>query len=335
MLETACASLYRDPGAFQLERSLVFGRSWQFLAHESDLVDEGDYAADTLAGFPIVVVRNKDGALRGFHNVCRHRAGPLVADERGRCAGEFVCRYHGWRYTLDGRLRSAVGFGPSEGFDPRQFNLHPIRVESWRGFVFVNLHMAAAPLLDTLAPLEAVWAQRDIAVPAGKLRRSHRLACNWKVYVENYLEGYHVSTLHPGLAAEIDTDGYRVTMNGAVAIHEAPSRAGGSAVNEGLWAWIWPNMAVNVYRHGLMIEHMKPDGVDGTRLDYLFFHEQGGGEALDQVLAMSDRTTAEDAWLCERVQQNLSAGIYERGVLSPRHENAVAWFQARIAETHA
>ena len=330
MQKTAHASLYRDPEAFQRERATVFARSWQFVAHERDLVEAGDYAAETLAGYPIVVVRGADGELRGFHNVCRHRAGPLVDEARGRCAGEFVCRYHGWRYTLDGRLRSAVNFGPAEGFDPREFGLHPIRVESWRGLVFVNLHARAASLLATLQPLEEVWSEREIAVPAHTVRRSHRIACNWKVYVENYLEGYHVSTLHPGLAAEIDVDAYRVRMTGSVAVHEAPPRGGG--VNEGLWAWIWPNMAVNVYRSGLMIEHMKPDGVDGTRLDYLFFHHGDG--ALDEVLAMSDRTTAEDAWVCERVQQNLSAGIYDTGVLSPRHENAVAWFQDRVAESH-
>ncbi|NEX92618.1 SRPBCC family protein [Caulobacter sp. 17J65-9] len=331
MLTTARAELYRSPAAFERERHGVFAKSWQFLGLERDLAETGDYLADSIAGFPVVVVRGKDGALNGFHNVCRHRAGPLVGESAGKCEGEFVCRYHGWRYTLDGRLRSAVGFGAAEGFDPRNFPLFPIRVETWRGFVFVNLDADAAPLMDTLQPLEALWRERNIEIPAADMRRSHSLGCNWKVYVENYLEGYHISAVHPTLAAEVDCAAYQVRMDGQIAVHEVPSAEG--STQEGLWAWVWPNLAVNVYRRGLMIEHMRPDGFGRTRLDYLYLHH--ADEPMDDTLAASDRLTAEDAWICEKVQQNLDAGVYEFGALSPRQENAVAWFQAQVAQAHA
>ena len=132
----------------------MFARTWQLVAHESQLERPGDYVAGTFAGYPVVAVRGEDGKVRAFHNVCRHRAGPLVEDGEGHCAGTFVCHYHGWRYAFDGRLASARDFGPAEGFDPRGYALFPLKCEIWRGFVFVNMDRNAAPLSESIAPLE-------------------------------------------------------------------------------------------------------------------------------------------------------------------------------------
>jgi choline monooxygenase len=323
---TAPAAVYRDPVVFEHERGAIFAKAWLFLGLEADLTEAGDYVAETLAGYPLVVVRDATGGLRGFHNVCRHRAGPLVGEAKGRCAGEFVCRYHGWRYALDGRLRAATDFGPADGFDPRDFGLFAIQVETWRGLVFVNLDAASAPLTDTLEPLDRLLGERRFA--AASLRRSHGLACNWKVYVENYLEGYHIGMIHPALAAEVETSRYAVRMDGEVAIHEVPATAGAA---EGLWAWVWPNLALNLYRNVLIIEPMRPHGVGRTQLDYIYLHDPEA-EGLDAAIAASERLTDEDRWICERVQENLNAGIYDRGALSARHENGVRWFQARVVE---
>ena len=323
---TAPAALYRDPAVFARERETVFRRSWQFLGLEADLAAAGDYIAESLAGYPVVAVRGEDAALRGFHNVCLHRAGPLVGDAKGHCGKEFECRYHGWRYALDGRLRSAVGFGAAEGFDPRDFGLYPVRIETWRGFVFANLDPDAAALMDTLAPLDRLFGNR--AVPTAVLRQRHPIACNWKVYVENYLEGYHIGPVHPALAAEVEAGDYAVRMDGAVAIHEVPATSGAA---EGLWAWVWPNLAFNLYRGVVMVEHMRPVGHDGTKLDYIYLH-QDGDPGMAAALATTERLTREDRWICERVQENLNAGVYQAGALSPRHENGVAWFQARVME---
>lgn len=326
MQQTLPAALYRDPLAYGRERAAVFDAGWQFLGHESELPAEGDYLASEAAGRPVVAVRAAGGEIKAFHNVCRHRAGPLTQDGRGNCGGELVCRYHGWRYALDGRLRSAVGFGAAEGFDPRAFGLVPVRLALWRGFLFVNLGGEAEPLEALLAPLDRLFEERGVHLPAASFRRSHDLACNWKTYVENYLEGYHIGPVHPALAEEVEVEHYRVTMHGAVALHEVPTRSG---VNDGLWAWVWPNLAFNVYRYGLMVEHMRPIGHDRTRLDYLYFHEPGAD--LTAMLAASDQLTAEDKAICEAVQRNLDAGVYDIGVLSPRHEVGVGWFQSRIA----
>jgi choline monooxygenase len=125
--ETLPANLYSDPALYQTERREIFARTWQLFAHESQLPRSGDYLATSFAGYPVLAVRGDDGAVRAFHNVCRHRAGPLVEDGAGHCAGALVCRYHAWKYALDGRLASARDFGPAEGFDPREFALFPLK----------------------------------------------------------------------------------------------------------------------------------------------------------------------------------------------------------------
>jgi choline monooxygenase len=326
--ETLPAAWYRDPVRWEAERRGVFGRAWQFLVHESVVAEPGAWAAETLASYPLMVVRGQDGVLRGFHNVCRHRAGPLTDGAAGRCDGLLTCRYHGWTYALDGRLRAARDFGPAAGFDPRDFSLFPIQVEIWRGLVFVNIDLEAQPLAGFVAPLEQRLAGRDWSGLSVALTRTHSMACNWKTYVENYLEGYHVPVMHPGLAREIDATRYAVTVDGHVVLHEAPLREE-TQVYDGLWGWLWPNIAVNVYGHGLMLERMSPVGHTHTRLDYIYLMPEGGVVPQDTV-AMSDIVTAEDVWIVERVQENLNAGVYDTGRLSPRHEGAVAAFQAFV-----
>jgi choline monooxygenase len=325
--ETAEAASYGDPIQWRRERTHIFARSWQFLGHEAALAEPGDWIADTLAGYPVLVVRGEDGALRGFHNVCRHRAGPLTDGPSGRCGGALVCRYHGWRYGLDGRLRLARDFGPAPGFDPRDFSLFPIQVETWRGLVFVRMAADGEPLSEWLAPLEARLAGADWSGLRAALVRAHPLSCNWKTYVENYLEGYHVPQLHPSLDAEVDSARYRVSMDDLVALHEAPLRKP-TTVYGGLWAWLWPNLGVNVYGEadGVMIERMSPQGIAATRLDYVYL-TPGGRPVSAETLAMSDTVLEEDRWIVEQVQSNLDAGVYRTGRLSPRHEGAVAAFQ--------
>ena len=330
---TAHAFTYRDPARYEAERTRVFGRSWAFMGHLSELRQEGDVLTATIAGYPLIVVRTKDG-LSGFHNVCRHRAGPLFEDERGNCSGALTCKYHGWVYTLDGRLRNARDFGAAEGFDPRAFSLFGVRVETWRGFVFVNIDANAPALASHLAPLDARLGARDLEGFVHAERRTHDIACNWKLYVENYLEGYHIPLVHPRLSEEIDAAQYKVAVECGICLHDAPPKAG-AAVYDGLWAFALPGLGINLYRRGLMMERMLPLSLGATRLVYDFYLPRGvmdDPQELQQLIGMSATVTAEDKWICERVQANIEAGIYEAGVLSPRHEAGVAWFQAYVAD---
>jgi choline monooxygenase len=331
VVRTAPAKIYLDSARYERERQAVFARSWQFVGHESELSQTGDVITATLAGYPILVLR--DGStLRAFHNVCRHRAGPLIDGDRARCEGLLVCKYHGWSYALDGRLRAARDFGPAEGFDPRDYALFPLRLESWRGFIFVSQDRDAASLTTFVSPLEKRMGARDVGGLVHAGRKAHDIACNWKVYAENYLEGYHIPLVHAGLSVEVDASKYTVTVDGDAVFHHAPPREN-AAVYDGLWCFLWPNLGINIYSHGLMMERMLPAGLSSTRLIYDFYlrPEIAAGPAeRDRIIAMSATVTAEDKWICERVQANLTAGVYESGVLSPKHENGVAWFQAKL-----
>jgi len=323
---TAPLALYRDPNVFEAERELIFARTWQFLGLESDLKRAGDYLAQSVAGYPVVVVRDEAGSLRAYHNVCRHRAGPLVGEARGRCPGEFVCRYHAWRYGFDGALKAATNFGSAE-VDLATYSLFPIRVETWRGFVFVNLDEKAAPLIDTMRPLDARFGKRDHLT--ARIEDNHAVASNWKVFVENYLEGYHNEGVHSGLEAQVHAGMHNVRIDGDVVMQDVDSGEGDADAN-GLWAWVWPNLGFTLYRGVLVVIQMRPSSAEATQLHHIYLHEPEE-PGIDAAHLTAEQITEEDAWICERVQENIDAGIYRRGPLSASHEPAVAWFQARIS----
>ena len=327
---TAPASFYRDAARYAAERRSIFGRSWLFMAHISELQREGDVVSATIAGYPLLVVRTADG-LKAFHNVCRHRAGPLVDEDRGHCGGSFTCKYHGWSYTLDGRLRNARDFGAASGFDPREFGLVPLKVETWRNFVFVNADMQASPLAGVMAPLDLKLGARSFEGLVHAERRTHDIACNWKIYVENYLEGYHIPNVHPMLNDQVDASRYEVTVEGAICFHHAPPKTPDASVYDGLWAFALPHLGFNSYGDdGIMLERMVPVGLGATRLVYDYYlppRIASDVQAKQRILGTSAIVTSEDKWICEKVQANIDAGIYDTGVLSPRHEAGVGWFQ--------
>ena len=326
---TLPASLYRDPLVYETERTDVFARAWLLLAHDTELPEPGDYVATTVAGYPLLLVRGEDRTVRAFHNVCRHRAGPLTENGSGNCGRALVCRYHGWRYALDGRLASARDFGPAQDFDVRAYGLLGVACQAWRGFLFVHVGAGAPPLETAIRPL----AERTKDIPLETFRfvrgDRHEVKCNWKTYVENYLEGYHVPLVHPALNAYVDAARYEVEVDAPIVIHRAPPRDGVPVA--GLWAWVWPCLGINVYPDGLMMERMWPLDHARTVLDYAYFFPEGArADDVESARNSSEVTTGEDIRICEAVQRNLDAGVYDTGRLSPKHEQGVAWFQRQL-----
>jgi choline monooxygenase len=325
---TLPASMYRDPAVYERERTAIFGREWLVFARAEQLAAPGACVAGVIAGYPIVVLADRDGALRGFHNVCRHRAGPLVDDGEGRVSG-FVCKYHGWSYATTGQLLNARDFGATEpDFDPSEFSLFPVRVERWRNLVFVNLEV---DVTDLATDMTAFFAEAD-GFPiesfqfGGEL--AHDLDCNWKTYVDNYLEGYHIPFVHPELNREIDARKYTVTLGDRYCRHSAPTRDG--AVNAGRWLFRWPNLALNLYPNAMVVERIQPIGPHSTRILYNYFFTDPDDPDNDDVVRISKTVVEQDREIVEAVQRNLDAGVYGRGRLSPRHEAGVAQFQQLV-----
>jgi choline monooxygenase len=329
-VRTLPADWYFDTVRYERERSSIFGREWLWFAGASEVVEPNTYVARVYAGWPVMVVRAADGVLRGFHNVCRHRAGPIVDDGAGACSN-LVCQYHGWAYASDGRLRAARDFG--EALDADGYALHAVQVAEWRGQVFVNLRTAGTPLEQDLGDFFA--EMNDFPVEGMTLVRSlqHDLACNWKTYADNYLEGYHIPLLHPELNRQFDAKHYRVDLGDKYCRHSAPPRRGEAAA-VGRWLFRWPNLAMNIYGDAMNIEVIVPTGPETCTVLYNHFFVDPHSADIPAVIALADTVMEQDRRMVETVQRNLAAGSYGGGLLSPRHENGLRQFQdlVRAAE---
>lgn len=325
------ASAYCDPAFLERERAAIFAREWTFVADTAQLASPGDYVAADIAGYPAIIIAGTDGAVRGFENICRHRGGPLLDEGTGACK-VLQCQYHGWTYGLDGTLLSARDFG-DDGLETGALGLRAINVAIWRGLVFATLDLAAPPLdawlggiIDECAPF-AMESFR--ATASGGHRSRHRIEANWKVYAENYQEGYHIPIVHPGLNRQIDARRYDVDVRDGYSVHSAPARDG--AVTLGVWLWRFPALALNLYPNGMCIETYAPVGPASTRVDYAFYFTEGTpAEEREAAVASSLQILEEDRIICEAVQRNMASGLYRGGVLSPRHERGVADVQQRV-----
>lgn len=332
-METLDASWYRDPSVYERERTAIFATSWQYAGHRHQLRQTGDYVALDIAGWPVFIAVDDHGELRGFHNVCAHRAGPIVSESEGSCT--LTCRYHGWTYRWNGELLTARDFQGDES-TLAGARLATVHVATWRNLVFVNLASDPEPLESALGSLPALAASYALEEYEPRHQASHTIVANWKTYADNYGEGYHIPMVHPALNRAVDVRSYRVEVLDGGRLHRHISPARDGAPTTGEWLYLWPNMAFNLYPNGMSVERFMPRSVDRVdiMLDY-FFVERTSDDDVKASLDSSEEITAEDVAICEAVQRNLNAGRYRAGVLSPRHENGVAALQRLVREALA
>ena len=295
-------------------------------APAAKLETPGQYVAEEVAGYPIFVTVEPDGDLRGFHNVCPHRAGVIVWPGDG-VTGNLVCRYHGWAFGWDGSLKAARDFGDDPGLCPGERSLVSVHVKKWRNFVFVCLGDNPPEFESAIAPFAEACAPFDMEAMSYRHRLVRVLECNWKTYVDNYLEGYHVPLIHPSLSRALDMSTYRVEVpDESYCIHKSDTTEGSPA--GGAWLFRYPNLALNVYPDGMNVERIIPIGHETTHVVYDYFAIESGD--VDAMVELSNVVLDEDAAMCEAVQRNLNSGVYQAGRLSPRHEGSVEWFQRRL-----
>ena len=198
---TIPARVYNDPVFLELERERIFARTWQLVGRVDDVREHGQFITAQIENDPIVVLRDGD-TLRGFYNVCLHRAGPVASGCGKR--NTLQCKYHGWTYSLDGTLRRAPEMQGVQRFDPESMHLVPVQVATWGPLVFVNVDGKAPPLADVLEDLPTRLAPFRCESMRYVMRKEWEIACNWKIYVDNFLEGYHLPFVHPGLSKVLD-----------------------------------------------------------------------------------------------------------------------------------
>jgi choline monooxygenase len=341
---TLPAFAYTDPAILEAEKERIFRRSWEPVGNIVDVTAGGSFFTAELAGAPIVVVRDADHTLRGFYNVCRHRAGPVAIGKGARKS--LTCRYHGWTYGLDGQLLTTPELGDVKEFDRTCHGLRPIRVETWGPFVFACLDPSAPPLLQTLGAIPTETAPYELASMRPVARREYEIACNWKTYVDNFLEGYHLPMVHPGLHRELDYARYRVETFTTYSSQIAPIRAvAGSSPGEryytpdsdgltALYYWVFPGWMLNIYPDNMSLNIVVPKGPERCVTVFEWFQREpdasGAAEALARTIGFSHEIQLEDIAICEAVQKGLASGAYESGRFSPSRENGVHHFQSLV-----
>ena len=342
--------LYYDAEIYGRELRDIFYRSWQYVCHVSRLKHAGDYFVRDIGEQSVFVIRDREGEIRAYHNVCQHRAHRLLEDE-GKINQRIVCPYHNWAYALTGELLFARGSELMADFPKGEIKLQPVRIDRLCGFVFVNLDTEAAAMADTYPGLEDDILA--LAPNAARLERAHVqdfvLAANWKNSVENYCECYHCPNQHPSLVdAALDISQYRIDLHHNYHRHVttdvgdaqgyAMTESGQGEDNFGSWL-LWPNMVLEVYPGGnLTAFHHVPTGPETcVQETEWYFASETPTRAEREVIDFVNTVREEDLPICESVQRGLHSLGYNRGkfIADPKRsyvsEHAVHDFQRKVA----
>lgn len=328
LIPTLPATWYIDPAVYAAERREIFGKEWVLVGYDFQLTHAGDYVTEDIAGQPVVVWRSPEGPLVGFLNICPHRAGPIVWEGLG-CQANLVCRYHGWAFGSDGALRNTPGFGAEL---PDGVGLTLVRVETWRGMVFVCLHPDTDQLSTYLGEFPTVCEAFPMEDYVFHSRTVRTMECNWKTYSDNFLEGYHVPYIHLGMSRDVHAKDYQVVTNPDRRwnVHLAKPRDE-TSLWDGVWVYFWPNFSIDIFPGGLSVERWLPRGIGKTDLIFEYFFDPSADD-VDNILKTSEEVADEDVRASEHVQRAFESGSYQQGFLSPRHENAVAIFHDTIRD---
>jgi choline monooxygenase len=335
---------YIDREIYDAERRAVFALNWQVIGRTEQLAEPGQFITGEVAGTPVVAVRD-ERQLRAFINVCRHRAAAVATEAAGKTS-RLRCRYHGWTYDLRGQLRGIPEFDGVADFRREDHGLVPLAADVWGPIVWTRIGRGNQSLAEFLAPMP----ERMVPLGLEKLRfvarREYELACNWKVYVDNFLDGgYHVNSIHPGLAGALDYSQYRTEIADNTSVQITPLkppdavrdpavgkvRSGGMAY---YW-WVFPNFMVNVYGGIMDTNLVVPLGPDRCRVIFDFYFSDTEGPTARQFIAdsiaVAEQVQQEDIAICEDVQRGLASGAFDTGRFSVRRERAGYHFHVLLA----
>jgi choline monooxygenase len=341
--QTIPASWYTTPAFFNFERDKLFPNEWLYVGHVSQLPHAGDHIVETAAGQPIIVVRNAHGELRAFYNVCRHRAGPL-ATHNGCGARMLMCQYHGWTYTLNGQLRGVPHWDRVDLFDKQDYGLLPVNLAVWEGLLFVCLAESPQRSIETItADIRERIAPVTLADKRFFKRISYSIACNWKTYIDNYLEGYHVPIVHPELNKLYDYAQVTSHLHNHYSLQYYPLSEQaingnyGVAASSAYYYCLFPNLLINIVGNRMQTNLIQPIDVGHCLVHFDYFYDDvESPEALRSIAAdmhTADLVQHEDAEICEHVQRGLASNAYRTGRFSVQREECVYHFQCLLKQT--
>lgn len=319
------AEAYTDPRWFEHEQEALFAKTWIWICHIEKLRENGSYIAVEIAGQPIVAARGKDGVLRAFYNVCKHRAHRLLTGE-GKTT-RMTCPYHAWTYDLAGQLIRAPKTENLADFNTNDICLDQVQIEEFCGFVFVNLDPTAQSLSrqsGDLASEVTHWAP-DIKDLTFGHRLSYDIKSNWKNVVDNFLECYHCGVAHKDFVSLVDMDTYKVTTHGIYSSHMAEAGTSENSAysvknatvkTHAVW-WLWPTTCLMRYpgRSSMIVLNIIPVGPDRTLETYDFYLEtpEPNADEIEAIKYLDEVLQVEDIGLVESVQKGMNSPAFSQG----------------------
>ncbi|OQE28140.1 hypothetical protein PENFLA_c005G06685 [Penicillium flavigenum] len=325
------ASWYRSSAMYELERRAIFSRRWLLVSHKARLVNSGDYIRITEANFTFFLIKDRQGQIRAHHNVCRHRAYPLIENEEGHI-NIIACKYHGWSYGLDGRLAKAPKY-QGEAFKKSENGLFCIHVYiDYMGFIWVNLDSEDTPTVPWQQDFASVDLQPRLQhFDMNKYRFDHQWEMvgeyNWKTLADNYNECYHCPTGHPALNSLTDLSKYWVETANAHIQHFNVDKPDSEGM--GIYStYFYPNASVTISPIFFYIMRVIPISASQTKMEYeVYRHEEAKDEEFTEITTCFRQILKEDKDLCTGAQKNLNGGIFLNGELHPRAEKGPIFFQ--------
>ncbi len=346
------AEAYTNPLWYRRDRDAILARSWQWVCHVEKLKDPGAFVSTQIAGSPIAAVRDNDGKLRAFYNVCKHRGHELLASEG--TATRIMCPYHAWVYRLDGQLVRAPHTENLYSFDPSTICLDQVQIEEFCGFVYVNLDSSAESLAKQSGDLEVEirhWAP-DIDNLTFGHRLTYDIKSNWKNVVDNFLECYHCPTAHKDFCNLVDMDTYKVTTHGIYSSHMAdagkkPNTAydvsNATVRTHAVW-WLWPTTCLMRYpgRSSMIVLNIIPTGPERTLETYDFYLEtpEPNNAEQDAIRYIDKVLQVEDIRLVESVQRGMKTPAFTQGRIvhdpygSGKSEHALHHFHGLVLKAY-
>lgn len=349
---TPPVSWYFDNQFYEkVEKQQTF-RRWLNVGSAHALKEDGDYIAMTVFDQPIVVVKSPKG-FNAFYNVCRHHAAQICDEGVGSLGSNpqtcrFVCPYHGWEYNIDGRLTKAVQMKGSEGFSAKEFGLHPLPVQIVGPWIYVNfnpnknnnIHEDLPDLFELTNMLHVTESHELVYYTS----RSYTIDCNWKVFIDNYLDGgYHVPIAHKDLTTNLDMKKYQRKSSQNFFIQTCGTTSSSSEVNDRIsggksgstvhYIYQYPNTAINRYGKWMDTNVVWPLGPNRCIVHFDWFVHPSlldDQEGLEKAIAASDKVQMEDVWLSERVQKGIKSFGYDVGRYSPHYEGGMYEFHQRL-----
>src|ERR1700733_7119002 len=333
--------IYHDRDFFELEKQAIFRSSWQVVCHVSDVPQPGDYHSFDFLGEAIIVVRGDDGAVRAFHNVCRHRASRLLEGPNGHCGKRITCGYHAWSYALDGRLVGIPNRAQFKGLDATRHGLAQLDLEIYMGFIFVRLAPGLPSVREMAAPYAdelAAYRMEELVPQGGRVSLRPR-AVNWKNVADNFSDGLHIPVAHPGLTRlfgqsyGIEAQPWIDKMWGT--LRDVPSSLWSERLyqkllpsmdylppeRQRLWTYfkLWPNVAFDIYPDQVDFMQFLPISATETLVrEIAYVHPDSRREmraARYLNWRINRRVSLEDKVLIERVQAGMASSSYSAGPL--------------------